>query len=105
MFPLAAGLGAVRLIGYNYASGGRGDNRKPLTAIAVFAAQLVALTEPNPNKPLPPVSKPVPSPPPPPPPSPPLPVYYRPPRPPGAALPPRPVRPPPPPLGKQRGRN
>eukprot|EP00198_Chlamydomonas_reinhardtii_P001572 XP_001690908.1 predicted protein [Chlamydomonas reinhardtii] len=33
--------GTVRLIGYNFASGGRGSDRKPLTSIAVFAKPLV----------------------------------------------------------------
>lgn len=36
-----AGGGTVRLIGYNFASGGRGSDRKPLTSIAVFAKPLV----------------------------------------------------------------
>ncbi|KAG2446045.1 hypothetical protein HXX76_000647 [Chlamydomonas incerta] len=34
--------GTVRLIGYNFASGGRGSDRKPLTSIAVFGKPLVA---------------------------------------------------------------
>ncbi|GIL88619.1 hypothetical protein Vretifemale_16525 [Volvox reticuliferus] len=92
------GGGAVHLIGYNFARGGRGDNRKPLTSLAVFAGPLVnmkALT----TKPLPPLPRPTPSPPPPPPNTPPKPLFYRPPRPPGAALPPRPRSTPPPPLG------
>ncbi|KAG2428219.1 hypothetical protein HXX76_011899 [Chlamydomonas incerta] len=87
--------GVVRLIGYNFYSGGRGDNRKPLSSLAVFSSNLVsqaALT----NAALPDLQGGKPSPPPvrpPPPPS------RAPPRPPGGAIPPRPIRPPPPPPG------
>ncbi|KAG2452604.1 hypothetical protein HYH02_002841 [Chlamydomonas schloesseri] len=38
------GGGTVRLIGYNFASGGRGSDRKPLTSIAVFTKPLVPPT-------------------------------------------------------------
>eukprot|EP00198_Chlamydomonas_reinhardtii_P005884 XP_001695220.1 predicted protein [Chlamydomonas reinhardtii] len=32
--------GVVRLIGYNFFSGGRGDNRKPLTSLTIFSSNL-----------------------------------------------------------------
>jgi hypothetical protein len=32
----------VRLVGYNFASGGKGDNRKPITAIVAQPSRLVA---------------------------------------------------------------
>ncbi|KXZ42365.1 hypothetical protein GPECTOR_156g89 [Gonium pectorale] len=89
------GGGIVRLIGYNFASGGRGDNRKPLSSLAIFAAPLLNMPPLN-DTALPPLPKPQP----PPPPTPPqTPVYRQPPRPPGGAVPPRPIRPPPPPAG------
>ncbi|KXZ45727.1 hypothetical protein GPECTOR_51g713 [Gonium pectorale] len=37
-----AGGGTVRLIGYNFASGGRGDDRKPITTLAMFPGAVLA---------------------------------------------------------------
>ncbi|KAG2494592.1 hypothetical protein HYH03_007358 [Edaphochlamys debaryana] len=41
------GGGVVRLIGYNFASGGRGDNRKPLATMAFFPRALVTPVMPT----------------------------------------------------------
>ncbi len=49
----AAGAGVVRLIGYDFASGGRGDGRKPLAVLSSFVLPLVA---PTPEPVLPPAT-------------------------------------------------
>ncbi|KAG2496198.1 hypothetical protein HYH03_005797 [Edaphochlamys debaryana] len=82
------GGGIVRLVGYNFMSGGRGDNRKPVTSLTVFAAALVTQKPVDPSEVLPPLPGGLRSPPSPPPPRG---AYKRPPRPPGARLPPRPT--------------
>ncbi|PNW78325.1 hypothetical protein CHLRE_09g401900v5 [Chlamydomonas reinhardtii] len=87
--------GVVRLIGYNFFSGGRGDNRKPLTSLTIFSSNLVSQAALS-NATLPDLAGGKPSPPPVQPPPPPA---RAPPRPPGGAIPPRPIRPPPPPPG------
>ncbi len=93
----------MRLVGYDFTSGGKGSDRKPVSALSIFIAPVVAPKQDTlPLKPL--DARPPPPPPrmsPPPavkePPRPP--PYVRSPRPPAGAVPPRPVRQPPPPVG------